>query len=411
MTYGWAVGPMATARSASVPGEDLVIADAVRSPLSWADGALAAISPRALLAQTASALLDRTRLEPSAVTQTLIAGGSDFDRVARDACALMGIPPEAHLPSPHRGAPGSVLHRAAGMIGPRDVLLVLATSNTDRDSPAISPRRVVDAEIVASRWRLRRDDLDAYAKSSRSRANEVASMGEFASETVPAVAWSTHSRTVVTADQTLTTSASPFPMTARRHPYVGRHLRAQDVSRPAIGAAATILVGAERASELGIRPHARILALATIGDDPLGCGPISASQAAFERAGVHPNDIDHYEVSEAFSSIPLAWRQEFDADPDRFNPRGGSIALGRPGPASGLRSLATTLSALRTTGGRLGLLASEGPGQAGDAMLVEFLPRTCCSRDALRDAPDAGPRVVTQAVSSRPLLVGAPASR
>jgi acetyl-CoA acyltransferase len=93
-----------------------------------------------------------------------------------------------------------------------------------------------------------------------------------------------------------------------------------------------------------------------------------------ECTGVEPDELDHYEISEAFASIPLAWQREFDADMNRLNPRGGSIGLGRPGPAAGLRSLATTLSALEATGGKLGIQVSEGLGSAGDALLIELLP-------------------------------------
>jgi acetyl-CoA acetyltransferase len=109
------------------------------------------------------------------------------------------------------------------------------------------------------------------------------------------------------------------------------------------------------------------------------CGPIRAAHTVLEHIGVDADKLDHYEISEAFPSIPLAWQKEFSADTYRLNPRGGSIGLGCPGPAAGLRSLATTLSALEATGGQLGIQASEGIGSAGDALLLELLPRRTLS--------------------------------
>jgi acetyl-CoA acetyltransferase len=174
------------------------------------------------------------------------------------------------------------------------------------------------------------------------------------------------------------------PDIADRYPEIGWRLHAGNVSQPVMGAAAAILVRGDRAIELGLRPRARILGLAEYAHTRGSrlCGPIQAARAVLDCTGIDPDELDHYEISEAFPSIPLAWQREFDADINRLNPRGGSIGLGRPGPASGLRSLATALSALEATGGRLGIQVSEGVGSAGDALVLESLPRNCCTRSA-----------------------------
>lgn len=379
---------------------DVVIADAVRSPLGWLGtrGTVGRIAPATLLAQTSSGLLDRTHLEPAAVTRVAVVGGSRFHDVARRAAAQVGVRAQAITPSAAVFSTGSFLHAATRLVGPRDVVLLLGTSGAQPRAPQPSMRRLLDAERVAMHWELRRSDLDHYAQSTRARAREVASMGEFGPEIVPAVAWSERSCTVVTADETVghehhCSIAGPEEPTStashemRHRPLVGWHHHDGTVSQPAVGAAATILVGHDRAIELGIRPRARILALAegTGAPETSAAGLVQSSQEVVRRSGIGLNDLDHYEVGESFAALPLAWRRELGVDVDRFNPRGGSIGLGGLGPADGLRSLATMLSALHATGGRLGLLASEGASNAGDACLVEYLHRPCCSRDVLGD--------------------------
>jgi acetyl-CoA acetyltransferase len=371
--------------------EDVVIADAVRSPLGRCGrgGSLAGVRPSALLAQVALALLERTLLEPAAVTRVLIAGGLGFEDVARETCSLIGVaarPPEPLGPG---STQQSVIHTAARAVGRHDVVLVLATTKPERSTTTrrLSPRGI-SAELVASRWKLGRVEVDAYAQESRRRAREVAAMGEFGPEIIPAVKWSLDSRVIIEADETIADDPPPGPGLplfydpdiAHRYPEIGWRLHAGNVSHPVIGAAAAVLVGSDRAIELGLRPRARILALAECEHTPGSrlCGPIRAARAVLEHTGIDPDELDHYEISEAFPSIPLAWQREFDADVDRLNPRGGSIGLGRPGPASGLRSLATTLNALEATGGKLGIQVSEGLGSAGDALLLELLPLSAC---------------------------------
>lgn len=364
-------------------GDDVVIADAVRSPLGslGTDGAIARIRPAVLLAQTAWALLDRTLLEPAAVTQVVVAGGPPFERIAKDACVHLGITAPLHTPADGTSAPRSTLAAASHLAGGKDVVLVLASSPPATVLPTDSRQHLAEAELLADRWRIDREDLDAYARLSRQRACEVAAMGEFCPEIIPAVAWSTQSRVVVTADETIGAAVD----TGAALDDGRQRLHAGNLGCAAVGAAATLLLGADRALELGVRARARILALAERVDPSDGRlrDPMAASRAALGRSGIEPNDLDHYEVDEEFPSFALAWQREFAADLDRFNPRSGSIGLGHPGPAAGLRSLATMLSALEATGGRLGLQTTEGPGCPGDALLLESVTSSCCAHDAL----------------------------
>jgi acetyl-CoA acyltransferase len=128
-----------------------------------------------------------------------------------------------------------------------------------------------------------------------------------------------------------------------------------------------------RATALGLRPRARFRSFAAAGSDPLLMltGVVPATQKALIRSGLSIEDIDAYEVNEAFAPVPLVWQYELGADPDKLNPRGGAIALGHPLGASGIRLLTTLVNYLEATGGRYGLQTMcEGGGMA-DATIIE----------------------------------------
>ena len=252
-------------------------------------------------------------------------------------------------------------------------------------APANVGRGIV-AELVAARWKLGRQQLDDYAARSRQRAEEVAAVGEFQPEIAPVTVWTSSSRSVVYADETVqsrgaTENLATFPPLFHdreiesRFPEIGWHITEGNSSRWADGASAMIIASERRAAELGLQPWARFVALAESDDDLTTelCGPIRATRTVLKQSGIQVDDLDHYEISEAFASIPLAWQYEFAADSDRLNPRGGAIALGHPIGASGVRSMATMLNALEATGGRLGLQAMEGAGSTANVAIIEKL--------------------------------------
>jgi acetyl-CoA acyltransferase len=141
------------------------------------------------------------------------------------------------------------------------------------------------------------------------------------------------------------------------------------------GASAALIMSEDMADKLGLKPRARFVSFSVIGDDPMMMltGPIPASRMVLERAGLSIDDMDTYEVNEAFAPVPLVWARELGADLEKLNPRGGAIALGHPMGASGVRLLATMVNHLEDTGGRYGLQAiCEGGGMA-NAMIVEVL--------------------------------------
>ena len=140
-------------------------------------------------------------------------------------------------------------------------------------------------------------------------------------------------------------------------------------------ASAVLIMSEEKASQLGLRPRARFREFAVTGSDPLLMltGVIPATQKVLARAGLSIDDIDAYEVNEAFAPVPLAWQHDLRADPEKLNPRGGAIALGHALGASGVRLLATMVNHLEATGGRFGLQTMcEGGGMA-NATIIERL--------------------------------------
>ena len=131
----------------------------------------------------------------------------------------------------------------------------------------------------------------------------------------------------------------------------------------------------EKAAELGVRPRARVHTIAVAGDDPLLMltGIIPATRKALSRSGLRIEDIDLFEVNEAFAPVPLVWAHELNADPAKLNPRGGAIALGHPLGASGVRILATLVNHLEQSGGRYGLMTMCEAGGLANATVIERL--------------------------------------
>ena len=253
---------------------------------------------------------------------------------------------------------------------------------TARYSPGLVSQGVA-AELVAARWKITREQLDDYAARSHRLAGEAADSGGFEPEIVPITL---PDGTVVNRDETIrrgTTTAvlSALPTVfndeavARRFPEISWSITAGNSSQITDGASALLITSERAATQLGLTPRARFGGFAVCGDDPIAMltAPIPATRRLLERAGLGIDDIDHYEVNEAFASVPLAWQSAFDADPERLNARGGAIALGHPLGASGARLATTMLGALEASGGRLGLQTMCEAGGMANALLLERL--------------------------------------
>jgi acetyl-CoA acetyltransferase family protein len=243
----------------------------------------------------------------------------------------------------------------------------------DERYPAISLGET--AERVAERWGVTRAEQDAFALASQQRASAAAAAGIHAEEIVPVrIPRRSGEALVVDRDEHPRPDTTAAALAALKPAFSqGGSVTAGNASGINDGAAALLLVEAERARALGLRPYARIVATAVAGVDPavMGVGPIPAIRKLLERTGLQVGDIDRVELNEAFASQAVACIRELGLDPTRTNVHGGAIALGHPLGASGGRMATTLVRELRRSGGRYGLAAMcVGVGQ-GIALLVE----------------------------------------
>ncbi|MGI5242251.1 thiolase family protein [Dactylosporangium sp. CA-139066] len=395
--------------------DDVVIVDAVRTPMGRGKpgGALSGVHAVDLLAQTITGLLRRVDLDPAVVDDVIVGcvsqAGEQAGNVGRMAWLAAGLPEHVPAVTVERkcGSSQQSLHFAAQgvLAGAYDVVVVAGVESMSRipmgaarlgmdtAGPSVTRRyepglvsQGVSAELVAARWKLGRDELDEYSVRSHRLAAEAADSGAFAGEIIPVRVPAPDGEAEVAADETirrgttverLATLAPAFAddAVARRFPEITWSVTAGNSSQITDGASALLVMSASRAKALGLRPRARFHAFSVVGDDPvlMLTAPIPATRKVLERAGLTIGDIDHYEVNEAFASVPLAWQAEVGADPARLNPRGGAIALGHPLGASGARLMTTMLNALEATGGRYGLQTMCEAGGMANATVIERL--------------------------------------
>jgi acetyl-CoA acyltransferase len=388
-----------------------VIVDAVRSPMGKGKrgGALASVHPVELLAQVLTALVQRSGLDPGSVDDVLVGcagqAGEQSATPGRMAWLAAGFPP--HVPSvtierkcgsgqqavdfavQGIAAGAYDIAIAAGVESMSRVPMGSARMGADPFGPRVRARfgdlvsQGVSAELVADKFALARDELDAYSAESHARAALAARAGGFDAEIVPITR---PDGSVISADETIrpgTTAeglaglAPVFGSAAMRarFPQLDWKVTAGNSSQITDGAAAVLLMSEARAGRLGLPARARVVTSAACGDDPLLMltGPIPATRRVLKRSGVTMSDLDCIEINEAFACVPLAWLREFGVDPVTVNPRGGAIALGHPLGASGCRLLTTLLAHMDATGGRLGLQTMCEAGGMANAMIVERL--------------------------------------
>ncbi|MTD15987.1 acetyl-CoA C-acyltransferase [Nakamurella sp. YIM 132087] len=391
---------------------DAVIVDVVRTPSGRGKpgGALSAVHPVDLLAGVLRALVDRTGIDP-ALVEDVITGcvsqaGQQGLNIGRNALLSAGFPESVPATTIDRqcGSSQQAMHFAAQAImsGTQDVVIAggvemmsrvpmgSAIAGSDPWGPGVAARypegliaQGHSAELIAARAKFTRAELDEYAARSHRLAAAAAAAGDFAGEIVPVTL---PDGAVVDTDQTVRAGTTPEslaglkpsfadPAIAARFPEVDFSITAGNSSPLTDGASAALIMAADTAQRLGLRPRARFHALSVVGDDPLLMltGVLPATRAVLARSGLTIGEIDAYEVNEAFAPVPMLWQREFAADPDRLNPRGGAIALGHPMGASGVRIMATMLGFLEATGGRYGLQTMCEGGGLANATIVERL--------------------------------------
>ncbi|MEL6892001.1 MAG: acetyl-CoA C-acyltransferase [Actinomycetota bacterium] len=395
---------------------DAVIIDAVRTPFGRRDGSLSHWHPVDLAATTLTTIVDRNDLDPTRVDDVIMGCvmqvGEQSINVARNAVLAAGWP--EHIPGTtvdrQCGSGQQAVHFAAQgvMAGSYDVVVASGVEAMTRVpmgaasadgrygfpfGPTMSARYVdvgglvpqgVSAELIADEWGFTREELDAYGLMSQQRARRAIAEGRFDRELVPVS--DADGADIVVDDGVRNTSLDELARLtpAFRAERDGGRVTAGNSSQITDGAASVLIASASAAERLGLRPRARVVEMAVVGDDPrlMLTANIPATRRVLERAALTVDDIDLFEVNEAFASAVLAWAAEIggdSADPsallDRVNVNGGAIALGHPLGASGTRLTGALLAELERTGGRYGLqVMCEGGGMA-NALIVERLDR------------------------------------
>jgi acetyl-CoA acetyltransferase family protein len=361
---------------------DAMIVGAVRTPVGKRNGALSAVRPDDLAAMVLAELVRRAEIDPTEVEDVVLGCvdqlGEQGMNIARNAALIAGLPLDVCGATLDRmcGSGQQALNFAAMgvMSGQYDVVIAGGVEHMTRvpmGSNAVGPgegpfsprlherARIVpqgvSAEILAERWGLKREELDEFAARSHEKAGRAIADGRFRAEILPVTlpdgavfAVDEGVRVPVDRDRIAALAPSFKPDGV---------VTAANSSQISDGAAALLVMSAERAAALGLRPRARVVATALAGVDPttMLTGPIPATQRVLRKAGLTLDAIDRFEVNEAFASVVLAWEREIHPDMERVNVNGGAIALGHPLGCSGARLATTLLHELERSGGRYGL--------------------------------------------------------
>jgi acetyl-CoA C-acetyltransferase len=395
---------------ATLRDDDVVIVEAVRSPLGRRNGGLSTVHPADLLGAVQVAALTRAGIDPSEVGQ-VVGGcvsqvGEQTFNVARTAWLAAGLPLSvaATTVDAQCGSSQQATSLAASLVksGAVDVALACGVESMSRiplgSAGKAGPGRPLPAsyfpryeatsqfegaERIAQRWGLTRTDTDGFGFESQRRARQAWAEGRFEREVLAidapdvdesgAPTGATHhvARDEGLRDTSIEALAKLKPV-ARDD---GVHT-AGTSSQITDGAAAVLLATAARARDLELRARARIVDHCLVGVDPvlMLTGPIDATRRLLERNNVTMDDIDVVEINEAFASVVLAWELELHPDMSRVNPNGGAIAIGHPVGATGARLVTTAVHELERIDGRYALVTMCCGGGLGTGTLLERVP-------------------------------------
>ncbi len=392
-----------------------VIIDIVRSPFCRGriGGALHGMHPVDLYAQVLKALISRTRVDPrlieDVITGCVIQVGEQAGNVGRQAVLAAGLPatvPAVTLDRKCGSAQQAVDFAAQGVIaGAYDVVIAggvemmstvpMRSNRLGKDHlgpmlkaahPAGFVGQGISAELIAARWHITRCKMDEFSLSSHQRAALAEDAGISGQSIVPVQFTESDGIRLVDHDEgirrdtTLEKLSALKPAfqdekTAAAYPEIRWSVTAGNSSQVTDGASAALIMEEAVAIRLGLHPRAAITHFSVVGDDPILMltAIIPATRKLLNRAGLRPDQIDAFEVNEAFASVVLAWNEEFNVDPACINRYGGAIALGHPVGGSGGRLLANLVAALERDHGRFGIQTMCESGGMANATLVERL--------------------------------------
>jgi len=380
---------------------DAVIIGALRTPFGKRGGQFSTWHPVEMLSFTLKGLIDRAGIDAAQV-EDVIGGcvdqvGEQALNITRNAWLDAGLPESTPATTVDRqcGSGLQAIQFAAQgvMAGGYDLVVACGVENMSRvplGSNVLSPERspmtpavrerygvdnfnqAVGAEMMVRQWGLSRAALDEFSARSHERAANATAKGWLRQEILPVPA----DGGVIDTDQGIRADTSVERLATLKPAFEGlEFLTAGNSSQISDGAAAVLIASREKAEELGLRPRARFVGFSQVGSDPVMMlsGPIPATRKVLQRAGLSVDDIDLFEVNEAFAPVCLAWQEELGVGLDRLNVNGGAIALGHPLGASGARLVLTALHELERRDGHYALTAiCEGGGMA-NASIIERL--------------------------------------
>lgn len=375
---------------------EVVIVEAVRTPIGRRNGALSGIRPDELLALALQEVVGRSGIDPVQV-EDIIAGcvtqvSEQAGDIARVAALIAGFPIEVPGVTLDRqcGSSQQAVHFASQAIlsGDMDVVIACGVESMSRvpmfsnlqgakHSKLLTDKyeminQGLSAERIAEQSGFTREELDRFSLESHEKALNAIKSGRFDREVMPV----SLGETVIKKDEGPRENTSIEKLASLEPPFLKNgKVTAGNASQISDGASAILLMEKEKAEKLGLKPRFRIVARSVIGSDPtlMLTGPVPATKMVLKKAGMNMSQIDLFEINEAFASVPLYWLKETGADPMKLNVNGGAIALGHPLGASGARLLTTLIHELERADKRFGLQAiCEGFGMA-NAMIIERL--------------------------------------
>ncbi|MEO5901067.1 MAG: steroid 3-ketoacyl-CoA thiolase [Ilumatobacteraceae bacterium] len=390
---------------------NVVIVDAVRTPIGRRGGGLSSMHPAELLGIVQKALIERTGIDPAEVGQ-VVGGcvsqvGEQSFNITRTAWLAAGLPltTAATTIDTQCGSSQQATNLAASLVGAGvvDVAVASGVEIMSRIPIGVNSSKKLGlgvpipktyfgryemtsqfegAERIADKWSVTREDTDQFGLRSQQLAAKAWAEGRFDGQWVEVDApdndeegnptGTTHK---VVRDEGIRESTIEKLRTLKPVARENGVHTAGNSSQISDGASAVLLMTEEKAAALGLTPRARIVDTCLVGVDPvlMLTGPIDATERLLRRTGLGIDDIDVFEINEAFASVVLAWQKEVGANPDRVNPNGGAIALGHPLGATGGFLMTKALYELERTGGKYGLVSMCCGGGLGTGTIIERL--------------------------------------
>ena len=383
---------------------DAVIVDAVRTPGGKRNGKLKDWHPAALAAEVLKAIAERNHLDPTEVDDVIMGCvmqvGEQSLNIGRNAVLAAGWPESVPATTVDRqcGSSQQAMHFGAQgvMAGAYDCVVAAGVevmtrtpmgasvvkglgfpfpqAQLDRYAETGLPPQGIGANMIADEYGITREDMDEFGAESQRRAFVATSEGRFENEIIPIEVDLGEGPVMHTTDEGIREGSTAEKLATLKPAFKeDGTITAGNSSQICDGASAVLIMSSEKAAALGLKPRARFHSFAVAGTDPVTMlkGPIPVTKKILEKSGLSIDDIDVFEVNEAFASVVLAWQKETGADMAKVNVNGGAIALGHPLGGSGTKLMATLLNELERTGGRYGMqVMCEGGGMA-NATIIE----------------------------------------